>query len=183
MFNVACIVAHRIRRDDFRASCVSMFVKYKDFTVAQKQTTLEQPSDVTAIILNAARKMLPEVWDGVTPIRQVGLGVSRLTHESAVQMSLFEDPKMEYYREWDRQFDEDRARYEDAKMLAYERKPAPKDDALVFVYPDGEQALAAAKKAVKEQPTYRFHRQRLEDGTDCFEVVEGNKILERHIVK
>ena len=100
MFNVACIVAHRIRRDDFRASCVSMFVKYKDFTVAQKQTTLEQPSDVTAIILNTARKMLPEIWDGVTPIRQVGLGVSRLTHESAVQMSLFEDPKMEYYREW-----------------------------------------------------------------------------------
>ena len=181
MFNVACIVAHRIRRDDFRASCVSMFVKYKDFAVAQKQTTLEQPSDITAIILNAARKMLPEIWDGVTPIRQVGLGVSRLTHESAVQMSLFEDPKMEYYREWDRQFDEDRARYEDAKMLAYERKK--KDDALVFHYPDGEQALAAAKKAVKGNPSYRFHRQRLEDGTDCFEVVEGNTVLERHLVK
>ena len=122
LFNVACIVAHRIRRDHFRASCVSMFIKYRDFTVAQKQTTLEQPSDVTAIILNAARKMLPEIWDGVTPIRQVGMGVSRLTHESAVQMSLFEDPRMEFYQEWDRQFDEDRARYEDAKMLAYERK-------------------------------------------------------------
>lgn len=216
LFNVACIVAHRIRRDDFRASCVSMFVKYKDFSVAQKQTTLEQPSDVTAIILNAARKMLTEVWDGVTPIRQVGLGVSRLTHESAVQMSLFEDPKMEYYREWDRQFDEDRARYEDAKMLAYERKVTkpepveerpplptvppperyskrnsgantvnkqPKDDALVFTYPDGETALSAAKKAIKGHPTYRFHRQNLPDGTSCFEVVEGNKVLERHLVK
>ena len=122
LFNVACIVAHRIRRDHFRASCVSMFIKYRDFTVAQKQTTLEQPSDVTAIILNAARKMLPEIWDGVTPIRQVCMGVSRLTHESAIQMSLFEDPRMEFYQEWDRQFDEDRARYEDAKMLAYERK-------------------------------------------------------------
>ena len=183
MFNVACIVAHRIRRDDFRASVVSMFVKYKDFSVAQKQTTLEQPSDVTAIILNAARKMLTEVWDGVTPIRQVGLGVTKLTHESAVQMSLFEDPKMQYYREWDRQFDEDRARYEDAKMLAYERKKKPKDDALVFRYPDGEQALAAAKKAIKGHPSYRFHRHKLEDGTDCFEVVEDNKVLERHIVQ
>ena len=216
LFNVACIVAHRIRRDDFRASCVSMFIKYKDFSVTQKQTTLEQPSDVTAIILNAARKMLMEVWDGVTPIRQVGLGVSRLTHESAVQMSLFEDPKMEYYREWDRQFDEDRARYEDAKMLAYERKVTkpepveerpplptvppperyskrnsgantvnkqPKDDALVFTYPDGEAALSAAKKAIKGHPTYRFLRQNLPDGTSCFEVVEGNKVLERHLVK
>jgi len=27
--------------------------------------------------------MLAEVWDGVTPLRQVGLGVSKLTHEDA----------------------------------------------------------------------------------------------------
>ena len=191
LFNVACIVAHRIRRDDFRASTVSMFVKYKDFSVAQKQTTLEQPSDVTAIILNTARRMLTEVWDGVTPIRQVGLGVAKLTHESAVQMSLFEDPRMEYYREWDRQFDEERSRYEDAKMLAYERKSGsgpitwkePKDEALVFRYPDGEQALAAVKKAIKGHPSYRFQRRMLKDGTDCFEVVEDNKVLERHMVQ
>ena len=205
LFNVACIVAHRIRRDDFRASCVSMFIKYKDFTVAQKQTSLDQPSDVTAVILNAARRMLTEVWDGVTSIRQVGLGVSKLTHESAVQMSLFEDPKMEYYREWDRQFDEQRSNYEDAKMLAYERKvtkpepPAaqapssvsppprysrrpvmPKDDALVFTYPNGEAALLAAKKAIKGHPAYRFQRHQMEDETDCFEVLDGSKVIERH---
>ena len=179
LFNVACIVAHRIRRDDFRASCVSMFIKYKDFSVAQKQTTLDQPSDVTAIILNAARKMLTEVWDGVTPLRQVGLGVSRLTHESAVQMSLFEDPRMEYYREWDRQFDEERSRYEDAKMLAYERK---KESPLVFTYPDGEAALRAAKNAVKEHPGWRFNRKTTADGRFCFEIVDGNKVVEQHRV-
>ena len=122
LFNVACIVAHRIRRHDFRASTVSMFIKYKDFTVAQKQTSLDQPTDVTAVILNEARRMLGEIWDGSTPIRQVGLGVSKLTHESAIQMSLFEDPKLEYYREWDRQYDEEKAQAEDARMLAYERK-------------------------------------------------------------
>ena len=44
-----------------------------------------------------------------------------------------------------------------------------------------EQALAAAKKAVRNHPSYRFHRQQLEDGTDCFEVVEGSKVIERHI--
>ena len=128
LFKVACIVAHRIRRDDFRASTVSMFVKHKDFTVTQKQTSLPQPTDVTALILNEARRMLTEVWDGVTPLRQVGLGVSKLTHEPAVQMSLFEDPKMAYYREWDRQFDAARARAEDARMLAYERKGRQRPD-------------------------------------------------------
>lgn len=99
-----------------------IFIKYKDFTVAQKQTSLDQPTDVTAVILNEARRMLGEIWDGTTPIRQVGLGVSKLTHESAIQMSLFEDPKLEYYREWDRQYDEEKAKAEDARMLAYERK-------------------------------------------------------------
>lgn len=204
LFNVACIVAHRIRRDDFRASTVSMFIKHKDFSVAQKQTSLSQPTDITAVILNEARRMLTEVWDGVTPIRQVGLGVSKLTHESFEQMSLFEDPKLEYYREWDRQFDEERSRYEDAKMLAYERKAAPptpepsptppvsrpiktpksmpKDDALLFRYGSGEEALLAAKKAIKGHLSYRFQRRQLPDGTDCFEVLDGAKVIERHIV-
>ena len=114
LFNVACIVAHRVRRHNFRASTVSMFIKYKDFTVAQKQTSLEQPTDITAVILNEARRMLTEVWDGSTPIRQVGIGVSKLTHENAIQMSLFEDSRLEYYREWDRQYDESHARKDDA---------------------------------------------------------------------
>ena len=181
LFNVACIVAHRIRRDSFRASTVSMFVKYMNFTVLQRQMSLDQPTDVTALILNAARRMLADVWDGVTPLRQVGLGVSKLTHEDNLQMSLFEDPKMEYYREWDRQYDEQRARSEDARMLAYERK-APKDDALLFTYDSGEKALSAAKKAIKGHPTYRFHQVTLPDGTVCFEVEDEQKVLERHSV-
>ena len=153
-----------------------------------------------------ALRKLAEVWDGVTPLRQVGLGVSKLTHESAIQMSLFEDSKMEYYREWDRQFDEDRSRYEDAKMLAYERKAAPleaqaerlpavpipqrqrprssgpADDALTFRYPDGEAALLAAKQAVRSNPGYRFQRRHWEDGTDGFEVLDDAKVVERHLV-
>ena len=122
LFNVACIVAHRIRRDRFRASCVSIFVKHADFSVVQKQCTLEAPTDVTAVILNEARRLLPEIWDGAAPLRQVGLGVSRLTHDVFEQMSLFEDPKMDYYRAWDRAYDEKKRRREDARMLAYEHK-------------------------------------------------------------
>ena len=109
LFNVACIVAHRIRRDNFRASTVSMFIKHSDFSVVQKQCQLDQPTDVTALILAAARRMLSEIWDGAAPLRQVGLGVSKLTHEYFEQMYLFEDPKMAYYREWDRQYDAEKA--------------------------------------------------------------------------
>ena len=210
LFNVACIVAHRIRCDDFRASTVSMFVKYKDFTVAQKQCQVSQPTDITAVILNEARRMLAEVWDGVTPLRQVGLGVSKLTHETVEQMSLFEDPKMEYYREWDRQYDAARADAEDARLLAYERKSAsagapaapqssepldvvlrevtsPSSPAesgpLVFRYPDGEKALAAAKKAVRSDPSLRIHHAKLADGTDSFDLARDGKVVEQHKVQ
>ncbi len=105
-FNVACIVAHRIRKHGIRASCVSMFIKYKDFSVAQKQRQLSAPTDVTALILNEVRGMFAEIWDGATPLRQVGIGLSRLTRDADAQLSLFEDPKLEYYRQWDRDYDE-----------------------------------------------------------------------------
>ena len=222
---VACIVAHRIRRDGFRASTVSMFVKYTDFSVAQKQCQTGQPTDITAVILNEARRMLAEVWDGVTPLRQVGLGVSKLTHETVEQMSLFEDPKMEYYREWDRQYDAARAQAEDARLLAYERKNPPQASApastpavspstedptaptyvvlrevtapsapaeapstsadtgpLLFHYPDGEKALAAAKSAVRSDPSLRIRHTKLPDGSDCFDLLRDGKLLERHMV-
>ena len=65
LFNAACEVAHRIRRDEFYASGVSVFVKTKDFEVHSKQCSLSQPTDVTALLLNEARRMVPIVWDGV----------------------------------------------------------------------------------------------------------------------
>ena len=122
LFKVAGIVAHRARKHGFRASCVSVFIKYKDFTVMQRQCTLPEPTDVTALILNEARRLLGEIWNGETPVRQVGLGVSKLTHDPYAQMSLFEDPRMEYYREWDRAYDEQASRPEDARLRAYEHK-------------------------------------------------------------
>jgi len=125
LFHVACIVAHRIRRHGFRASCVSMSIKYNDFTVAQKQRQLSAPTDVTALILNEARAMFSEVWDGASPLRQVGIGVSKLSHGSDIQLTLFEDPEMEYYREWDRDYDARAAASEDPRTLAYERKKNP----------------------------------------------------------
>ncbi len=107
MFKTACIVAHRLRKQEKLCSCVSMFIKFNDFTVAQKQCQTSQPTDITAIILNEARRMLSEIWNGETPIRQVGIGVSKFTHGEIIQMELFEDPKLNFYREWDRKYDQE----------------------------------------------------------------------------
>ena len=106
LFRVAAIVAGRIRKDRFYAACVSVFVKHADFSVVQKQCVLPQPTDVTALLLAEGRRLLAEIWDGRTPLRQVGFAVSKLTHDHFEQLSLFEDPKMSFYREWDRSYDE-----------------------------------------------------------------------------
>lgn len=178
LFNVAVEVAHRIRLDSFFASGVSVFVKTKDFEVHSRQCTMSQPTDVTALILNEARRMIPTVWDGVEPLRQVGLGVFKLTHE-AQQLSLFEDERIEEYRQWDREYDE---RLERAKP-DYRHHRRGGEKALVFSYRTGEEALAAAKKAVRNRPGLTFARNPLPDGTDCFEVSDtDSNIIEKHTV-
>ena len=47
------------------------------------------------------------------------IGVSKFTRETAVQMTLFEDPKIEYYQEWDRKYDS--GKKEDPRLAAYEK--------------------------------------------------------------
>lgn len=177
LFNVACIVAHRIRKDHFAAGNVSVFVKTKDFLSRSKQHTLAYPTDVTAVILNEARRLVPEVWDGVTPLRQIGLGVSRLTHD--VPLTLFEDEKMEFYRQWDAEYD--------LKMAEQEKKDRHYRDgrskALKFSYATGEQALKAAKASVREGNGKTILRNPLPDGTDCFEIRDsGGETVELHMV-
>lgn len=177
LFNVACIVAHRIRRDHFAATNVSVFVKTKDFVSRSKQHTITYPTDVTAVILNEARRLIPEVWDGVTPLRQVGLSLSRLTHD--MPLTLFEDENMEYYRQWDADYD--RKMEEQEKRDRHYRNGRSK--ALKFSYANGEQALRAAKNSVKEGNGCSFARNPLPDGTDCFEVKDAEgKVIELHMI-
>ena len=188
LFNVACIVAHRIRRDSFKASCVSIFVKHSDFSVVQRQGQLARPTDVTALILNEARRLAGTVWDGVTPLRQVGLGVSKLTHETDLQLSLFEDPRIEYYRQWDREYDALAEQRNDSRASAFQRQaPSPgirrkEPEILTFRYGSGEEALAAVKRAVREHRTWKFTRRTVSDGSDGFELCDSGKPVERHCV-
>ena len=110
LVKVACIVCHRIRKDKVKASTVSIFIKFTDFSTLQKQCSLPQPTDITALILNAARGLLTEIWDGERPLRQVGLGLSKLSRDVAEQMSLFEDPKLDFYRKWDENYDKENSK-------------------------------------------------------------------------
>jgi len=183
LFNLSCTVAHRIRVDDVRAGSVSLFVKDKDFSVNSRQCQMEQPTDTTAIILRYARNLLPDIWDGSTPVRQAGMTLGKLTHEDFYQLSLFEDPKMEYYREWDMEYDRKAQENGNDPRGRLHGKTASKEAIPVIRHPDGESALKAAKEAVRNDPDLTFERKPLEDGTDCFILQDhSGNIVGRHIV-
>jgi len=148
--------------------------------VNSRQCTLRQPTDVTALILNEARGMIPTVLNRVTPMRQVGLGVFKLTHDKNMRLLLFEDDsKMEYYREWDRECDAKKSLRESDRHHSRGREKV-----LTFSYKTGELALSAAKHAVLDNRSYFFARQMLPDWTDCFEVKDHEgKVIECHQVK
>ena len=167
-----------------------MFIKYKDFTVAQKQTSLDQPTDVTAVILNEARRMLGEIWDRQYDEEKAKAEDARMlayerkttdfTPVAVAATPSFPAPTGNPTPPPTTAPPERFARRNSGASSVTPK--APKDDALVFTYENGEKALSAAKKAIKGHPDYRFHRTRLPDGTDCFEVVSGTKVLERHCV-
>ena len=50
---------------------------------------LPSPTDVTIELYRSAVRVFSEMWDG-TPIRQLGVHTSRLTHEEAYQFNLFD---------------------------------------------------------------------------------------------
>ena len=130
LFKIACTVCHRLRKDSCRSQCVSVFLKESDFSVMQKQMTLDRSTDVTAVVLGACRKLVEELWDTKTPLRQAGISLSKLSYGGEYQLYLFEDPKMEYYLQWDREYDEKMARSEDPRTVMLQEKrrsPGPDD--------------------------------------------------------
>jgi DNA polymerase-4 len=62
-----------------------------DFYDWSHQTPLPQPSDATLEIWQAACRALDQMWQGGTPLRQLGVSVTRGSRDAARQLSLFGD--------------------------------------------------------------------------------------------
>ncbi|MEE9400277.1 MAG: DNA polymerase IV [Dehalococcoidales bacterium] len=72
-------VGSDLRQKDKLARCVTMKVRYKDFTTITRQHTLKQASDTDQTIFNTGLKLLTkEVSGEKQPVRLIGIGVSGL---------------------------------------------------------------------------------------------------------
>ncbi len=82
-------VAMRLRRDGKCGSCVSIHLRTNEFQHFSHQTVLHGATNITTELFDAACRLFDEVWDGVTPLRQLGVQVTRLSREPYQQYDLF----------------------------------------------------------------------------------------------
>ena len=82
-------VASRMRQDGKCGSCISIHLRTNEFHHFSHQMMLHGATNITTEIFEAACKIFDEAWDGVTPLRQLGVQMTRLSHEPYQQFDLF----------------------------------------------------------------------------------------------
>ena len=84
-------VASRMRKDGKCGSCISVHQRTADFSHSSHQTMLHGATNITTEIFEAACRVFDEAWDGQTPLRQLGVQMTRLSGEAYQQFDLFSD--------------------------------------------------------------------------------------------
>ena len=90
-------VAMRMRRDNKCGSCVSIHLRTNEFQHFSHQTMLHGATNITTEIFEAACKLFDEAWDGVTPLRQLGVQMTRLANEPYQQFDFFSGMSPQQY--------------------------------------------------------------------------------------
>jgi len=82
-------VAMRMRQDGKCGRCVSVHIRSNEFHHYSHQALLHGATNITSELFEAACQIFNEVWDGQTPLRQLGVQVTRLSDEPYQQYDLF----------------------------------------------------------------------------------------------
>lgn len=90
-------VASRMRRDGKCGSCISIHLRTNEFHHFSHQTVLTGSTNITSEIFDAACRIFDEAWDGVTPLRQLGVQMTRLSNEPYQQFDFFSGLTPEQY--------------------------------------------------------------------------------------
>lgn len=82
-------VASRMRRDGKCGSCMCVHLRTNAFQYFSHQSVLHGATNITGELFEAACRIFNEVWDGVTPLRQLGVQMTRLSSEPYQQFDFF----------------------------------------------------------------------------------------------
>ena len=112
-------VGARLRADNVKVSVISVHITTFTFAYSNKQMQLLSPTDVTKeLYLNACR-VFDALWDGRTPIRQIGVHTGKVASDAGRQYNLFDGPSFDRLALLDKTVDDIRSRFgEDSIMRA-----------------------------------------------------------------
>ena len=82
-------VAARMRKDGMCGGCVTVHLRTSEFHNFSHQSRLHGATNITQELFQAACRVFDEAWDGVTPLRQLGVQMSHLAKEPYQQFDLF----------------------------------------------------------------------------------------------
>ena len=82
-------VAMRMRQDGKSGSCISIHLRTNEFKHFSHQALLHGATNITSEIFDATCRIFDEAWDGQTPLRQLGVQVTRLSSEPYRQYDFF----------------------------------------------------------------------------------------------
>lgn len=74
-------VAMRMRQDEKCGRCISVHLRTNEFQHMSHQAVLHGATNITTELFEAACRIFDEAWDGQTPLRQLGVQVTRLSDE------------------------------------------------------------------------------------------------------
>jgi len=110
-------VSARIRSDGAKAYCIAVQIRSNDFKTKSHQRSLMNPTDISQEVYEISKELFDELWDGVTPLRLLGIAMTNITREETVQFSLFPDEKKEKARKIDKAKDALNARFGSATVV------------------------------------------------------------------
>jgi DNA polymerase-4 len=82
-------VSARMRKDCKCGSCISVHLRTNEFIRLSHQKQLSGATNLTEQIFSAVCEIFDEAWDGITPLRQLGVQITRLSDEPYCQYDLF----------------------------------------------------------------------------------------------
>ena len=105
-------VSRRLRRHGLKAQTVTLKLRYGDFTTISRSRALDEPTDVTDELWQAARSLF-DTWANKDrrPLRLLGMGASQISGEEGSHRSLFEPPGRERQQRIDRAMDDITGRF------------------------------------------------------------------------
>ena len=110
-------VTARIRSDGAKAYCVAVTIRDNSFKTRSHQRSLMNPTDISREVYIISKELFDELWDGVTPLRLLGIALTNVTREEITQFSLFRDESRERAQKLDRATDALNKKYGSATIM------------------------------------------------------------------